>query len=224
MISILTQRTLKLAAMKVVKGRKRLLGQNLPEPTIYYFGYGANLDLARFEKYSMNVAQVGVAKLENHVLTFSLPCEYAGKGYASIEPKEGSEVWGVLYKIDRPSLFLLDVMEWAVLNQYRRHSVEVTTKDGKSYRAHAYQARFPRTGLVPSVAYKKLILKSAKANSFPETYIKAIELQPAKDKFNLDPGFSFIMPARRRFLEKHLGGLYLKHDKFREKVCEWLRF
>lgn len=224
MISVLTQRALKLGAMQVVRNRRRFLGKNLPEPKIYYFGYGANLDLSRFEKYSMNVSQVGVAKLTDHALAFSLPCEYAGQGYASIEPKDGSEVWGMLYKIDRASLFLLDVMEWALLNQYRRRLVETIAKDGKSYKAYVYEARFPRAGLVPSTTYKKMILKSAKANGFPETYIEAIEHQPSKAKFELDPGFSFLMPNRRRFLEKHLQGLYLRHDRFREKVCQWLRF
>ena len=71
MISILTQR-----AMKFVRGRKRFLGERLPKPTIYYFGYGGNLDPDRFKKYQMNAEAVGVAKIPDYTLNFSLPCEY----------------------------------------------------------------------------------------------------------------------------------------------------
>ena len=68
MIYLLTQRALKLGSLAVVKARRRLLAEKLPAPQLYYFGYGANLDLKRFQKYDMNATLVGVAKLEKHAL------------------------------------------------------------------------------------------------------------------------------------------------------------
>lgn len=71
------------------------------------------------------------------------------KGFASVEPSPGQEVWGYLYKMDSPSLGLLDVMEWAVLNQYRRVEISVLTSDGKNISAQVYVARHPRQASFP---------------------------------------------------------------------------
>lgn len=224
MISILTQRALKLAAIQFVRQRKARLGDRLPEPTLLYFAYGANLDAKRFSKYDMNVLPVGTAKLEDHALRFSLPCEYLDKGFASTEPEAGHAVWGVVYKFDKPSMFLLDVMEWALLNQYRRVLVNVKLSDGQVLKAFCYRARYPRSGLMPSTQYKSMVLESARAHGFPKEYLSEIENQPSKDKFDLDPGFSLLMPHVRRPFERLLRKPYLWHDQIREIVCEKLRF
>jgi len=224
MISILTQRALKVAMMTYVRERKRFRSGKLPKPDIYCFGYGANLNIERFKKYDMNVEAVGIARLENFALKFSLPCEYLGKGFASVEPEEGKEVWGMLFKMDRPSLLLLDIMEWAVLNQYRRVKVNVKAADGKEYEAFVYRARYPKEGLLPSTEYKNAILKSSRELKCPENYISEIADTLSHDTFELDPGFSLIMPSMRRPLEKFLRPIYLQHDQIRERICEWLRF
>lgn len=220
MISILTQRALKLAVMTYVRERKRLRSGKLPKPDIYCFGYGANLNIERFKKYDMNLEAVGIARLENYALKFSLPCEYLGKGFASIESEEGKEVWGMLYKMDRPSLLLLDIMEWAVLNQYRRVKVRAKAADGKEYKAFAYRARYPRGGLAPSTEYKNAILKSSRELNFPEKYVSEIASVSSHDSFELDPGFSLMMPPIRRPLEKLLRPVYHQHDRIRERICE----
>lgn len=224
MISILTQRALKLTALSAVKARRRFRGEGISEPTIYYFGYGANLSPQRFDKYEMNVRPVGVARLEGHALRFSLPCEYLGKGFASADPATGKEVWGFLYRMDRLSLWLLDIMEWAVMGQYLRVAGTVKTGDGKEYVAQFYQSHHPREGLVPSKGYRELILESARKHAFPAEYLAEIEKVGAKETFELDPGFSFLRPHRRRVLEKWLRGPYLWHDRVREYVSEKLRF
>lgn len=155
MVNVLTQRAMKLTVLSLVRQRRRLLKGKLPKPTIAYFGYGANLNPKRFEKYEMNAEPVSVACLNDYALRFSLPCEYLGKGYGSVEPSSGSTVWGYLYRLDRFSLFLLDIMEWAVLNQYQRVLVKVQTSDGKQVEAYTYKARYPKEGLCPSEVYKK---------------------------------------------------------------------
>jgi len=170
MISVLTQRALKFVAIQAVRTRTRFLGRRVPDPTIPYFAFGANLEPRRFEKYGMNVRRVGVARLPGYRFAFSLPCEYAGKGFGSIEPNLGSEVWGVLYKVDWLSLFLLDVMEWAVMGQYRRVPVEGIDVVGNQVAAFAYRARYPRFDLVPSNRYKTLVVDAGRQLGFPSTY------------------------------------------------------
>jgi gamma-glutamylcyclotransferase (GGCT)/AIG2-like uncharacterized protein YtfP len=224
MISVLTQRLLKLGAIQAVKWQERRYGEKRPEPQIFYFAYGANLHLARFEKYRMNVKAVGVARLPGYKLTFELPCEYEGKGYGSVSASEGSEVWGYLYRIDRLSLFLLDTMEWAVIGQYRRFEAEAHLADGKRVKAQVYQARHPKAGLQPSLVYRDLIGKAAEHHGFPESYRLSVLSHPAKERFPLDPTFSFIHPHKPRWFAKRLSWLYLWHDRLREKLCDWLRF
>jgi gamma-glutamylcyclotransferase (GGCT)/AIG2-like uncharacterized protein YtfP len=224
MIYVLTQRALKYTTIKAVRARQRLLGPRLAKPSVYCFAFGANLNLERFTKYAMNVEHVGVAKLPGYRFTFGLPCEYLGKGYGDITPDPQSEVWGLLFKIDPLSLFLLDIMEWKIMGQYRRIEVDVETREGMKVRACAYQARCPREGLVAPVGYQKAIVASAKRLGFPESYIAQIEAYPSREKFDLDPTFSFLHPHRPRFFARHLRRAYLAHDRVRERVCDWLRF
>lgn len=224
MISVLTQRLVKFSTVKAVAWRDRFWKGRRPAPTIAYFAYGANLHMKRFDRYRMNVVPVGVAKLPGYRLTFDFPCEYEGKAFASVSADPAAEVWGYLYRIDRLSLFLLDTMEWAIMGQYRRIEVEVETRDGKRERAQVYQARCPRAGLTPSVIYRDLIVEAAVLHGFPESYRRSIAEHPAKTDFPLDPSFSFLHPHRPRWFAKPLRRFYLWHDRFREKVCDWLRF
>ena len=224
MLTVLTQRSLKLGALGVVRLRRALLGSKLPPPTIYYFAYGANLDPKRFEKYGMNATPIGPARLDNYTLKFTLPCEYVGKGYASIEPDGGKAVWGFLYQLDRYAFLLLEAMEYVFLNHYRKINVDVETKEGARVTAIALQTGFPTEGLLPSTEYKNMILSAARQHGFPTEYISAIEQFESKTSFPLDHGFSLAIPSRRRFCEKKLRSLYLIHDKVREYLCEFLRF
>lgn len=120
MMIVLTQRAFKFAALTLVRQRHRLLGARLPKPNIFYFAYGANLDPERFKKYQANVEAVGVARLDGFSMKFTLPCEYVGKGFASIEADAKGTVWGYLYKLDRPTLTFLDACEYAFLRHYVR--------------------------------------------------------------------------------------------------------
>lgn len=224
MLTVLAQRSLKLGAIGIVNLRRRLLGNRLPAPNIYYFAYGANLDPKRFEKYGMNARAIGPARLDDYALKFTLPCEYVGKGYASVEPDSGKTVWGILYQLDWYDFLLLDAMEYVFLNHYRKIEVEVVTKDGAREKAIVLRTGFPTEGLVPSSEYKKMILEAAKKHGFPEDYLRQIETVHSRDTFDLDPGFSLTIPRWRRPFEKLLRRPYLLHDRMTEILCEKLRF
>lgn len=224
MITILTQRLLKYTTVVITKNRKKFLKERLNAPDIFYFAYGANLDPKRFEKYSMNAIPIGVAYLENYELDFGMPCEYIGKGYASIHPSEGKKVWGYLYKIDGLALTLLDIMEYAFLNHYRRIATAVNRVTGEKEEAFVYISGLPTQGLLPSFEYQSKIIEAGKKHGFPSEYIEHIKAFPSKAVFELDPGYSIIVPAVRRPFEKILRKPYLFHDKIREKLCAFLQF
>lgn len=224
MLTILTQRSLKLGALGIVKLRRKFLGKDLPPAAVYYFAYGANLDPKRFEKYGMNALPIGPARLDDYALKFTLPCEYIGKGYASIEPETGKAVWGFLYQLDRYAFLLLEAMEYVFLKHYRKIEVEVATRDGVRIKAVSLRTGVPMAGLVPSTEYKKKILSAAEQHGFPASYLSELQQVSSRDVFPLDHGFSLLFPARRRFFERALRPIYQVHDRVREHLCEFLRF
>ncbi len=222
MILVLPQRTVKFALIQYLRWRHRF-GAPKP-PTHYYFAYGANLDASRFQKYTMNYEAVGLAHVSGFTLTFTFPCEYLGKGYGDIKADPSGTVWGYVYKLDWVSFFLLDVMEWAAFNQYRRIPVRAVLKDGTTLVAEAYQAKYPREGLTPSKIYLASIVKSCRTHQFPDDYRDRLEEIIPGEKFELDPTFSFLHPDKPRWGAKKLRHVYLAHDRFREWVCDRLRF
>jgi gamma-glutamylcyclotransferase (GGCT)/AIG2-like uncharacterized protein YtfP len=224
MFTVLSQRLLKYSVLTLIKRRNKLLGDRLPAPTIPYFAYGANLDPERFLKYDMNAIPVSVAQLADYQLTFSLPCEYVGQGYGSIEPAPGKEVWGYLYRIDAFAFALLDIMEYAIFHHYRRAPVTVKTSEGKDVKAFAYIAQYPVAGLAASTRYKSRIIAAANLHDFPASYRAEIERLPSRDTFDLDPGFRLSAPGRRRLLEQRLKRWYLKHDQIREIIANKIKF
>jgi len=221
-ILVIPQRVVKFTLMHYLRVRNRF---GKPKaPSLYYFAYGANLDANRFKKYRMNYEAVGVARVPDYALTFTFPCEYLGKGYADIAAEPGGTVWGFVYKLDWVSFFLLDVMEWAAFNQYRRIPVEAILQDGTRLVVEAYQARYPREGLAPSQLYLTNIVKSSVLHGFPDDYRARLEKVVPGEKFELDPSFSFLHPPKPRWGARKFRRLYLAHDRFREWVCDRLRF
>ncbi len=224
MLTVFFQRSLKLLAIANISLRRLWFGAKLPPPTIFYFAYGANLDAKRFEKYGANVLPVGVGYLDDYSLQFTMPCEYIGKGYASIETEPGERVWGYLYKVDRAALLLLDIIEYAFLRHYDRVKVDVKLAAGEIHSSFTYRTPLPTSGLMPSTSYKTAILRSSRSHNFPKAYIERIDQLVAKDTFELDPSYSITFPRWRRPLPGLFSPLYRIHDRMAEAVSNLLRF
>ena len=58
-----------------------------------YFAYGSNIDLEQMARRCPAAQVVGPATLENYELAFR------GSGFATIVPKKGSDVHGLLWSI-----------------------------------------------------------------------------------------------------------------------------
>ena len=219
MLIVLTQRFMKYGLKEVLKVQKRLgFEQHVNQ---YYFAYGANLSMARFSKFNIKAEVVGAARIQDHQINFNVPCEYVGKGFASIEPHASSAVWGTLYKINPEDLLMLDVIEWAPFGFYDRLKVNVETSDHKVFpQVWAYVAKHPKQGLIPSRGYRDFIIKQGEEAQFPESYLKPIRETKVADDFKLDPGFRLSNPGKRRLFEGSLFGIYQKHDELREKLTK----
>lgn len=218
---VLTQRAIKYSLKSLMRlMRKYNLETALDTPEVYYFAYGANLSVERFHKNGMNAEFIEVAHIPGFQLTFDFPCEYKNKAYGSITSKSDEKVWGSLFKIGRVSLLYLDTLEWKIMKQYRRIKVDIVG-EAKNYEdVEVYQANFPTDNLIPSTAYLQSIIKESKRLNFPQDYIDYLEKQPHQSEFELDPGFRFSNPYKRRYFEETFGEIYILHDKLREKICD----
>ena len=58
-----------------------------------YFAYGSNLDLEQMAQRCPDAEIVGPVRLENYELRFR------GSGFATVAPKKGSTVYGLVWKL-----------------------------------------------------------------------------------------------------------------------------
>ena len=219
MISILSQRFLKYSFRNLLKFRNRFFPTaNRQE---LYFAYGANLSSVRLEKNHLNFNIIGAANAVDYQIEFSMPCEYKGKGYASLRYQGKAETWGILIEVDSLSLAMLDILEWVPFGAYHREKIGILS-GSKSLKAWAYIADNPVQGLKAPKKYRDAIVRESKRLKFPQPYIDKVLSYEVSDTFELDPGFSLLIQRKRRLFEKQLESLYLCHDRIREKLAEKL--
>lgn len=219
MLTILSQRLMKYSANSLLKAASKININKVKKLDTLYFGYGANLNVKRFHDKAMSAELIGTAILKDYSLSFSLPCEYKGKGYADIQEAKDQEVWGALFKINSYALMLLDIMEWVPFDFYRKIKVSVQCNDKVYKDVWAYQAVYPKFDLVPSKGYLDFIIGRSVENHAPEDYVSKLRENEYKEEFDFDTGFCLSSPNKRRILEDKLEGLYLAHDKIREKIA-----
>lgn len=219
MLAILRQRASKHLVQNIINLQKYF--KKIPKRDIYYFGYGANLDMERFSSRNMNVEEIGNAVLEDYELKFTLSNEYKSKGYAGVHKCPGREVWGVLYKMDDLSLLLLDIMEWAKFGAYKREKLTVSYANQK-IKCECYIVNKPRFDLYPPKTYLNYIIKSSLHRNFPKTYIDELKCFKSLEHFELDHTYSLWNYAETRAFASKLKAFYIVHDRLREKLCRWI--
>lgn len=216
MIAVLNQRLQKHIFKKALKVRKKYKKDiQLSE---YYFGYGANLDTARFSKNNMCAQEIGSALLKNHELKFTLATEFLCKGYAGVHSKSGCDVPGVLVKIDKLSLSYLDKLEWCGFGAYERVLKEVEF-NGEAFKAWVYIVKYPDFNRIPATLYLENMIKAAESKKFPKKYIEYLKNHESKDSFEIDHGFSLRTYKHSRKFVAQLKPVYEFHDKVRDKLC-----
>jgi hypothetical protein len=195
----------------------------MPFDRTWYFAFGANMDAELLAKGSIYPQSSHPSVVEGFKIEISSPCEMKGKGFASITPCAGSSVFGVLHRLSRLEMAILDVLEWVPFRFHRRINVTVTSLDGNlSVVAWAYVAVNPTVGLKTSAGYRDLLVRSAKTENLPEQYVAKLAALPVADGFKFDHGFRLSNPGKRRQFERLLEPIYRIHDGWREKLCQRL--
>lgn len=152
-------------------------GENL------YFAYGSNLDCGQMKQRCPSASFVARAVLRDHELCFPRFSSTWEGGVASVCPKEGENVWGVLYRLSDGDLQNLDRYEGAppYWNAYRRNikTVYVDNDDDKPLEAWVYVANPEPDGpFPPSRSYLDTIISGAEFWKIPEDYVAGLRSIP----------------------------------------------
>ena len=136
-----------------------------------YLAYGSNLSSARMRERVASAQTLGVARLEG----WRLACDKRGRdgsGKANIVPDGEAVVWGVVYRLERGQLSLLDRYEGG----YDRVELEVVEDGaGRVHRVISYSVR-DKQRFRPSEVYLQKMLRWGAHWSFPSSYLELLGL------------------------------------------------
>ena len=129
---------------------------------ILYFAYGSNINLEQMEHRCPDAQVVGPVTLADHELQFR------GNGFATIAPKKGSIVHGLLWKLTPTCVQALDRYE-GYPRHYTKKPVSVRTADGAAVFVMAYIMAEPtcRQPALPSPYYFLAIQRGFEDNGLP---------------------------------------------------------
>ena len=126
-----------------------------------YFAYGSNINLNQMDYRCPDATVVGPVALENYELLFRRG------GFATIAPKEGGKVHGLLWSITPECERSLDLYD---------NKQTVTVRDGLGQElpvmAYIMDERF-REPMLPTETYYNGILEGYRQNSLPVHALKA---------------------------------------------------
>lgn len=131
-----------------------------------YFAYGSNINQEQMDYRCPDACVVGPVVLDNYELLFRR------NGYATIAPKEGERVHGLLWSLTPECERSLDRYE-GYPRFYDKRTVTVRDGLGRELPVMAYimDERF-REPMLPSTAYYNGILEGYRQNGLPPTALK----------------------------------------------------
>jgi gamma-glutamylcyclotransferase (GGCT)/AIG2-like uncharacterized protein YtfP len=159
------------------------------------FAYGSNMCSGRFRAYGIEpVGRGRAALLDRYCLDFN-KLSKDGSGKATVSPRDGYHVWGVLYEVDDAGLARLDKGEGT---GYKRSKGNVRTADGIPVEAWVYIATKPITSheLRPYTWYKRFIVEGAQEHLIPPEYITGLrEIDAMIDPDSKRHGEKWALPC-----------------------------
>lgn len=133
-----------------------------------YFAYGSNINLEQMAHRCPDAQIVGPVTLENYELQFR------GSGFATVAPKKGSTVHGLVWKITPNCEQSLDRYE-GYPRHYTKETVTVKDAAGAEIPVMVYIMAEPycRQPALPSPYYYRVIQRGFEANGLPVESLQA---------------------------------------------------
>src|SRR5262245_24809627 len=131
-----------------------------------YFAYGSNMSRALMRSHCPAAMAIGPADLDGHRFIIT------ADGYASVVPRPGGVVHGVLWRLTARDLAALNAYESIPTGLYRIAKMSVQTADRRAT-ALVYLARSGTPGR-PKPDYLELVIEAAREWQLPEKYIAGL--------------------------------------------------
>jgi gamma-glutamylcyclotransferase (GGCT)/AIG2-like uncharacterized protein YtfP len=136
---------------------------------MFYFAFGSNLNTQFMKDRCPGSVVIGKAVLKNYHLGFTIFSRSRQCGCADIMKQEGSEVWGLLYRLTDKDLEALDKYENHP-HSYERIEAEVMNEKNELVKVYTYQVVNKEPGLKPSKAFMAPMIAAAHELEFPREY------------------------------------------------------
>lgn len=133
---------------------------------MFYFAYGSNMNRAVMARHAKYARPLGPAVLPNYRFVIT------SDGYASVEPKRGSKVHGVLWAITASDRRTLDSWEGVRIGLYRPAFLPLLAR-GRRLAALVYLGRRRRAG-APKLGYIELVTAAAREWHLPAPYVSSL--------------------------------------------------
>ncbi len=130
-----------------------------------YFAYGSNINLKQMDWRCPGAEVFGPAVLEGYELLFRGNSS-RGSGVATITPKEGSWVYGLLWRITPGNEQSLDIYE-SYLSLYEKETLTVKTPNGRNFAVMAYVMTNEKMRVPSSLRYYNGIKEGFIDNDLP---------------------------------------------------------
>ena len=162
-----------------------------------YFAYGSNINLGQMAYRCPDASVVGPVFLDNYELLFRRG------GFATIAPKEGERVHGLLWSLTPQCERSLDIYE-GYPRFYDKQMVTVRDGEGRSLSVMVYimDERF-REPMLPSNSYYNGILEGYRSSGLPVTALKKAwdhavrEVRQETERINAE-ATGRVKPPKRR--------------------------
>jgi gamma-glutamylcyclotransferase (GGCT)/AIG2-like uncharacterized protein YtfP len=136
---------------------------------MYYFAYGSNLHTPQLVARIGAAKVVGAAMLRDYELVFSGHSRTRGGATASIRPKRGSDVPGVVLRVTQKQIETMDRFEGHPTVYKRFDTVVELDADEREIEVTAYR-RPDRTALAaPTIEYFTTVLRGYRDHGLDET-------------------------------------------------------
>ncbi len=132
-----------------------------------HFAYGSNMSGAVMRRHAPGAQPIGAAALADYRFVIT------ADGYASVEPRRGESVHGVLWRVTPRDRVMLDAWEEIARGLYRARMLPVR-QAGRCRPALVYAARPRRVGRA-NAGYMEAVVAAAQAWDLPPAYIMSLQ-------------------------------------------------
>lgn len=139
----------------------------MPYPRAY-FAYGSNMDADQMRERHPDAVIGRRAELPGHAFVIN------SRGVATIVPKPGATVHGVLWSISAADEASLDKHEGVAIGKYRKAELAVDPGDDVTVTALVYIDADSEPGR-PRSGYLEKIVAAAKKRGLPADYVRELE-------------------------------------------------